>query len=159
MKCPKCGYENPPEGTQDGKCNECGYLLFPINSERHHRAELASLNDRFFAQLIDSFIYIGILILPVIILPESLAWVGFILGVFYLLFSDALHGGQSLGKKVFQISVVHMTSRKPCTPMQSLIRNLPLAFLGIIDWMFIFSEKRQRLGDKLANTIVVKKNS
>jgi uncharacterized RDD family membrane protein YckC len=73
--------------------------------------------------------------------------------------SDALEGGQSLGKKVFQISVIDMTLRRPCTPMKSLIRNLPLAFLGIIDWVFIFSEKRQRLGDMLANTIVVKKNS
>jgi uncharacterized RDD family membrane protein YckC len=159
MRCPKCGYENPSEGTQDGKCDECAYLLFPVNSERNHGAELASLNDRFFAQVIDSFIYIGILILSVSILPESMVSVGIILGIFYLLFSDALHGGQSLGKKVFQISVVDMTSRKPCTPMKSLIRNLPLTFLGIIDWMFIFSEKRQRLGDKLANTIVIKKNS
>jgi uncharacterized RDD family membrane protein YckC len=159
MKCPKCGYENPPEGTQDGRCDECGYLSFPVNSERHHRTELASFGQRFFAQLIDSFVFLGIIILSVSILPESIVNVGIILGFFYLLFSDALVGGQSLGKKVFQISVVDMTSMRPCTPMKSLIRNLSLAFLGIIDWVLIFSEKRQRLGDKLANTIVIKKSS
>jgi hypothetical protein len=29
VKCPKCGYDNPPEGTQDGKCDECGHPLLP----------------------------------------------------------------------------------------------------------------------------------
>ncbi len=28
MRCPKCGYDNSPEGTQDGKCDECGHPLF-----------------------------------------------------------------------------------------------------------------------------------
>jgi RDD family len=27
MKCSKCGYDNLPEGTQDGKCDECGHPL------------------------------------------------------------------------------------------------------------------------------------
>ena len=29
MKCSKCGYDNLPEGTQDGKCDECGHPLLP----------------------------------------------------------------------------------------------------------------------------------
>jgi RDD family len=29
MKCSKCGYDNPPEGTEDGRCDECGHPLLP----------------------------------------------------------------------------------------------------------------------------------
>ncbi len=32
MKCPNCGYENPTEGTEDNKCDQCGYLLIQNNS-------------------------------------------------------------------------------------------------------------------------------
>ncbi|MDF5731989.1 MAG: RDD family protein [Rhizonema sp. PD38] len=120
-------------------------------------SELASLAQRFFAQLIDSLIVIAIVILSVSILPESVVRVGVYLSLFYLLFADAIKGGQSFGKQVMQISVVDATSKRPCTLIKSLIRNLSLAFLGIIDWVFIFSRTRQRLGDRIANTIVIKK--
>ena len=36
------------------------------------------------------------------------------------------------------------------------MRNFLLALLGIIDWIFIFGDTRQRLGDMAANTIVVR---
>jgi hypothetical protein len=36
------------------------------------------------------------------------------------------------------------------------VRNISLLILTWIDWIFIFGERRQRLGDKLANTVVVK---
>lgn len=42
----------------------------------------------------------------------------------------------------------------PCSCGQSLARNLLLAVLGPIDWVFIFGERHQCLGDKLAGTIV-----
>jgi uncharacterized RDD family membrane protein YckC len=35
------------------------------------------------------------------------------------------------------------------------VRNILLSILGPIDWIFIFGERRQRLGDKAAGTIVV----
>jgi uncharacterized RDD family membrane protein YckC len=153
MQCPKCGHNNPSEGTKDGHCDECGYLLFSVDGD------LASLDERFLAHLIDLFIYIGILSLSIFV-SLSFFRIGFflaILAILYLLFSDAFKGGQSIGKRLMEIQVVDATSRKPCTAFKSLIRNLSLTFLGMFDWGFIFSEKRQRLGDKLANTIVIKK--
>jgi uncharacterized RDD family membrane protein YckC len=51
--------------------------------------------------------------------------------------------------------VVSVETNAPCTFGQSFIRNLLLAVLGPIDWIFIFGERRQRLGDKAAGTIVV----
>lgn len=47
------------------------------------------------------------------------------------------------------------TTGAPCTYGQSFIRNLLLAVLGPIDWIFIFGERHQRLGDKAAGTIVI----
>jgi uncharacterized RDD family membrane protein YckC len=75
-------------------------------------------------------------------------------GTYYFL-CDALLGGQSLGKRWLDMAVVDAETGEPCTLWQSFVRNLLLALLGPIDWLFIFGERRQRLGDKAAGTIVV----
>lgn len=158
MKCPKCSYINPPQGTPDGKCNQCRYNLYLADPLNNKYFELASLNERLGARIVDWFIYAGTLTLSSLYLPKSVVTVGVILGVFYLLFSDAFNNGQSLGKTLMKISVVDAKSKKPCTLMRSFFRNITLQFLGIFDLIPIFSDKRQRLGDLLANTIVIKKN-
>lgn len=127
--------------------------------------ELAGRGDRLVAQFIDSFVAILVIILAAFIsgisekIGEIVVLFGLLFAVFYVLCADGLKGGQSYGKQIMRICVIDATSGKPCTFMKSFIRNIPLAFLGIIDWIFIFSEKRQRLGDMLANTIVVRKKS
>ena len=73
----------------------------------------------------------------------------------YLLFSDGLGEGQSFGKKLVKIAVVDQSTGAPCTYGGSLLRNL-VRMLGVFDWAFVFGERRQRLGDKAANTIVVR---
>jgi uncharacterized RDD family membrane protein YckC len=73
----------------------------------------------------------------------------------YTLLADGLEGGQSWGKRMVGIRVVSMQTGTPCSFGQSFIRNLLLMILGPIDWIFIFGDRRQRLGDKLAGTIVV----
>lgn len=80
----------------------------------------------------------------------ALAW-----SVFYYLFADGLHGGQSFAKQWLGMQVIDAQSGAPCTFGQSLIRNLLLAILGPIDWLFIFGERHRRLGDMAAGTIVV----
>lgn len=52
--------------------------------------------------------------------------------------------------------VIDATTSASCTFGQSFIRNLTLTILGLIDWVFIFGERRQRLGDRAADTLVVK---
>ncbi|MBL4672435.1 MAG: RDD family protein [Arenicella sp.] len=74
----------------------------------------------------------------------------------YFVFSDALPGGQSLGKKPFGLRVISKTTGKPCKVWQSFMRNAFSPILGIIDAVLILSKQRQRLGDLFANTIVVK---
>jgi uncharacterized RDD family membrane protein YckC len=131
---------------------------------------LASRGDRFIAHFLDYLIVVFGLILSVLLIVSS-EKVGGIFGglirlsgslsifvfVFYRLCADGLEGGQSYGKRVMKICVIDATSGKPCTFTKSLLRQIPSAFLGIIDAVFIFTEMRQRLGDLVANTIVVTK--
>ncbi len=74
---------------------------------------------------------------------------------FYYLFADGFPGGQSYAKRWLSMQVVDAKTGAPCSWGQSFIRNLLLAILGPIDWIFIFGEKHQRLGDNAAGTIVI----
>ncbi len=80
---------------------------------------------------------------------------GVLWAAFYFLFADGLRGGQSLGKRWIGMHVVSERSGAPCTFGQSFVRNVLLAILGPFDWIFIFGEQHQRLGDKVAGTVVV----
>ena len=123
---------------------------------------LGSLSDRLLGQILDSFVAIGAIVVAAILTVVSprigaIAMIAAIVyAIFYILFADGFEGGQSYGKRVAHTAVIDATTGKPCTFSQSFLRNLLLTLLGIIDWVFIFGKKRQRLGDKAANTIVVK---
>ena len=121
-------------------------------------ASLASPPQRFSAQFIDSIVTLLIFIPAMLAWPavRSLGVAGFILAVAYLLLADGLPNGQSIGKRVLAIAVIDQRTRKPCTYFQSFVRNFLLALLGILDWIFIFGRKHQRLGDMAASTIVVR---
>ena len=80
----------------------------------------------------------------------AIAW-----AFFYLMLADGLHDGQSFAKQWLGMRVVSVDTGEPCTFGQSFVRNILLSILGPIDWIFIFGERHQRLGDKLAGTIVV----
>ncbi len=133
---------------------------------------LATRGDRFVAHFLDYLIVIFGLILSFALivyggkisgifggLVRLVGSLSLFVFIFYRLCADGLEGGQSYGKRVMKICVVDATSGKPCTFTKSLLRQIPSAFLGIIDAVFIFSETRQRLGDIIANTIVVTKTS
>jgi uncharacterized RDD family membrane protein YckC len=122
---------------------------------------LASRTNRLFGQIIDGFIGAAPLVITVALSPlfhvfsglltlASFAWMAF-----YYLLGDGLPGGQSYAKKWLGMQVVDATTGAPCTFIQSFIRNLLLAVLGPLDWIFIFGERHQRLGDKAAGTIVI----
>jgi len=123
---------------------------------------LASLSDRLFGQILDSLVAVAAFAVAFLLyfLSPTLGGLAVVLAVLfaivYILFADGLEGGQSYGKRIVHTACVDATTGAPCTFWQSFIRNLLLALLGLIDWIFIFGKKRQRLGDKAANTIVVK---
>ena len=125
------------------------------------RYEFASLWERWFGQFLDGIIYCIIIVVGVILVAftgpaEIGVGIGIILALLYCLFQDGLKNGQSYGKRIAKTKVIDSRHGSPCTFGQSFVRNFLLSILGLIDWIFIFGKKRQRLGDKAANTLVVK---
>ncbi len=90
---------------------------------------------------------------------------GGFLGVLYITFRDGLFGGQSIGKKILGIRVVHMDGRG-ISYIDSSFRNvlfiiyllIPAAILVEAVAAYMHPERR-RLGDRIAKTCVVQKES
>ncbi|WP_158622904.1 RDD family protein [Aquabacterium soli] len=119
---------------------------------------LASIGDRFTAQFLDGFVAAGTGALFYFAakaagLPLELTILGWVL---YLLICDGLPGGQSIGKKFTRSAVVHVDTGRPCSYLQSFVRNLCLIVLGVVDCAFIAGRQRRRLGDFIARTKVVR---
>ena len=77
------------------------------------------------------------------------------LWIFGLFFMDGIRKGQGFGKKLLSLQVVRLKDGKPCTFKDAFIRR----FAGIFqpfDFFWSLGKKRQRLGDKFAETVVVK---
>jgi uncharacterized RDD family membrane protein YckC len=88
---------------------------------------------------------------------------GGFLAVLYITFRDGLFGGQSIGKKIMGVRVVHRDGR-PISYVDSSFRNvlfiiyllIPLAI--VVESVAAFrNPERRRLGDRIANTCVVQK--
>jgi len=88
--------------------------------------------------------------LGVVVLCIAIGW-----SFFYYFFCDGFTGGQSYGKRMLGMHVIDAKTQTPCSFGQSFLRNLLLAILGPIDWIFIFGERHQRLGDMAAGTVVI----
>lgn len=129
--------------------------------------KLASRFARWFTQSLDFFV----LLIPIIFVagvlgkfghslefPLALIWLIW-LG-FYLLFQDGINKGQSFGKRIMSMRVVNAETGAPCNYGKSVVRNLfiIIPLVNLIDALMIFGDRRQRLGDRLAKTIVVKGN-
>jgi uncharacterized RDD family membrane protein YckC len=184
MDCPVCGLINPPNAQM---C-DCGYNFETHNKGNpvagsktsqgfYHsldgkKYELASLGERLGGQFLDALtgaspILIGSLISQNtggmasssgIALGNGFFWCGMAVFVLYLLFQDGLPGGQSIGKRIVRTAVVDATTGRPCSLLGSAARNI-IQVLGIFDWIFILGRRRQRLGDMLVGTIVIRKRS
>ena len=131
------------------------------HAEIAEEIDLASLPQRLAAQFLDGVVA-SVPPIAAFLLTFVLHGTGIVLIVLacifaflYTLLADGLEGGQSYGKRMVGIRVVSMRTGAPCSFGESFIRNLLLMVLGPIDWIFIFGERRQRLGDKAAGTIVI----
>jgi len=84
---------------------------------------------------------------------------GLTLGMMYIdLFWDGSTKGQTWGKALMGIRVINSHNGNPCSYARSFLRNVVswIPLIGLIDILFIYGEKRQRLGERLAETHVVK---
>ena len=89
--------------------------------------------------------------LPVMLTFSILSSVLWIFGLFFL---DGFRKGQGFGKKLLSLQVIRLKDGKPCTFKDAFVRR----FAGIfqpLDFFWSLGKKRQRLGDKFAETVVV----
>jgi len=125
----------------------------------------ASLLLRGFAKVLD-FILIAAA-------AELVPKAGFYAGLSYLLISDGLFDGRSIGKRLMGIKVVSVATGTPCSMKESILRNVPLGFglllykVPLVGWIFVFiisaleflillgSRDGMRFGDELAKTLVI----
>jgi uncharacterized RDD family membrane protein YckC len=137
-------------------------------------ASKANVLQRVLAKIIDLVIVVAL----AAILPYPL---GPLLGFLYSLFADGMNfgkfRGQSVGKRVLNLQVLHLIRRKPATYMDSVYRNAPVGvatFFAIIPfwgWLILFLigapllvmevylmlrvESGHRLGDVMGDTEVI----
>lgn len=122
----------------------------------------ADLVPRFSAFVIDVFILAPIIIVMELLVGEKansdafIAITGNILFFTYFFATESLWG-QSLGKKLLKIKVVSIDG-SPANPLKIAIRNcIGLFERNLIGACFIaISKKKERLGDMVAGTIVVR---
>ena len=77
------------------------------------------------------------------------------LWIFGLFFMDGFRKGQGIGKKLLSLQVLRLKDGKPCTFKDAFVRR----FAGLLqpfDLLWFLGKKQQRLGDKFAETVVVK---
>jgi uncharacterized RDD family membrane protein YckC len=170
--CPACG--KPVSGAQT---QESPIFAQPQMPTTGQHPNLASEGDRIVAVIVDTII-VGIVSL-VIFIPLALLVGFFTFGSFaFLFFGPAFlvtwllwllyftyfesTSGATLGKQIMRIRVVDETTMQHLDFGRSLVRNI----LRIIDWLPFFyligfilivaNEKKQRLGDMAARSLVVK---
>jgi uncharacterized RDD family membrane protein YckC len=133
-----------------------------MEGDTQHR--LAGLGPRLIAQILDSVLgFMPLIVFAVLAFLLGLddvfkGWMVILGGVFvlvYLVFQDGMGRGQSWGKRMQSIAVVDQRTGEPCRYGQSLVRNLSLIVLNVVDCVFVFGRTRQRLGDIIAKTLVV----
>lgn len=108
---------------------------------------------------------------------ELLPKAGFAAGIVYILISDGLFEGRSIGKKIIGLQVISLKSKKHCSIKDSIFRNIPFAFaivvmkIPFIGWILAIAvmlvelvllfagTDGMRAGDMLANTTVVVRSS
>ncbi len=134
--------------------------------------ELASLGDRIIARIIDNVILIAYIILIFVIIGFSnfesfvgnYAWLViflFLPVLFYDIASEMIFNGQSAGKKVMAIKVISLSGEQP-----SFSQYLNRWFFRLVDFTISWSllavimvaatDKKQRLGDLVAGTVLIK---
>lgn len=143
-------------------------ILTPQNIELEY--DLASVGDRIVALIVDRLILIAYAIILMVIATQAnfsgdvmalYIFVVCIPAIFYTLLSEVFMNGQTIGKRVMKIKVISVNGSQPSFSqylMRWLFRIIDLlmtsGILAVI--MVAVNEKRQRLGDVVAGTTLIK---
>jgi uncharacterized RDD family membrane protein YckC len=182
--CSYCGKELPPQATFCPACGKPvpGATVGPAIGQNQAmpsgvRPNLASEGDRIVAVILDALLIFVISLVIIIPLAFIAGFFGafsipflffglliFIEWLFWLLYFTYFESttGQTPGKHVMHIRVVDETTLQHLDFGRSLLRNI----LRIIDYLPVFyligfiliatNEKKQRLGDMAARSVVVR---
>ena len=134
---------------------------------------VANIGDRILARLIDGCIFLGILLVGMFAIGSNInsssnetfmviiVIVGSIIVIFYDLVCEIFFNGQSVGKRVMKIKVISLDGASP-TVSQYLLRWI----FRLVDFTLTSqlgavisvaaSEKKQRIGDIVAGTTLIK---
>lgn len=168
--CPHCKSEIPVDAV---KCRYCG------ESVELSGVKLAGVGSRFAALFIDSIIIVLFWAISTYLVnftvPVSQSYGSdgsstnlvvfpiytLILFAYYIILEGPLGKGQTIGKKILKIRVVMLEDQSTIDYGVSFIRNILRAIDGLFMYFVGFmsiqgSDKKQRLGDKAAKTIVIK---
>jgi uncharacterized RDD family membrane protein YckC len=94
------------------------------------------------------------------VLGEVGIFLGVVIGLFgYFILLEGLFG-QTVGKRLLGVVVIKRDG-SPCTMTASVVRNLLRIIDGILSYAvglvaMLLSDERQRIGDRAANTVVVR---
>lgn len=117
----------------------------------------ADWQTRSLAFLIDLIVYLALF--------YALGGIGHFLAMLYILFRDGLFSGQSIGKKVMGIQVVHEDGR-PVHFVDSSFRNVLFLFYVVFPVAIVLetiallrNPEHKRIGDRIARTRVVRKEA
>jgi uncharacterized RDD family membrane protein YckC len=137
----------------------------------------APLGDRFLAALVDALVTLpaGLLwVLAVAAFASDASSLGIALSLvavlatawalYYAFTKDGRPGGQSIGKRMMGLMVVHLESNQPCSRSQSALRYLVMFLLGLIPYLgwliepivLLVAAGGRRLGDSAAGTQVIR---
>ncbi len=129
------------------------------------KLKLGSRMARLFALFLDGMItfWASVVLVSIFgaVIPRFLrsGWIMFCLSIGIwsagLLFMDGFKNGQGLGKRLLSLQVIRLKDGKPCSFKDSFVRRITCMFQPF-DMLFSLGEKKQRMGDKFAETVVVK---
>ena len=78
--------------------------------------------------------------------------------IFGIFFMDGIGNGAGFGKRLLSLQIVRLKDGEPANFKDAFIRRFSSIFQPI-DWLFACGKERQRMGDKLAKTVVVQLDS
>lgn len=135
--------------------------------------KILSTHPQFLSRLIGKAVDL-LIVIALASLPLSAA--GPLAAFLYILISDGLQGGRSLGKRVVGLRVINTTTGKPADFKDSIIRNSPIAIpvlfsmVPLVGWILAIVigipilaielylmtrlDQQARLGDTMADTKV-----
>jgi len=124
---------------------------------------LASLGMRMIAYVIDLFIVYIVFYLVIAILSffSTFAYViALVMAALYHFLFECYNNGQSPGKALLKLRVVNIRGTRPTSQdlfTRAMFRLADITFTaGILAiWSILTSDRNQRLGDRLANTMVI----